>query len=321
MKTIVIAGGTGFLGQALARFFTERGWQVKILTRHANATLKHGTTINWDACVIGPWIHELEGTDALVNLCGRSVNCRYHARNRATILDSRLATTELLANAIEKLDTPPPVWLNAASATIYRHSLDTAMTEDAGELGDGFSVDVCRAWENAFFAPRLPRTRRIALRTSMVLGHAKNSVYPVLRRITRCGMGGRFGDGKQMMSWIHHRDFVRAVHFLIEEADLEGPVNITAPAPVTNSVFMKTLRESLGIPFGVPHFCACMELAAFLARTETELILKSRFAFPEKLLSHRFVFNFPFLDEALADLAHPAIELATFPDHACKHTP
>ncbi|MBK1878116.1 TIGR01777 family oxidoreductase [Pelagicoccus mobilis] len=303
MKKIVIAGGTGFLGQALATHFESKGWKVIVLTRSENQTLEAGQTVFWDGKETGPWVEELEGASALVNLSGKSVNCRYHARNRREIRDSRIQPTRTLANAISNVAKPPAVWLNAASATIYRHSLETPMTEATGELGHGFSVDVCQAWENAFFQEHLPQTRKIALRTSMVLGHAKNSVYPILARLARCGMGGKLSHGTQMVSWIHQTDFNRAVEYVIEDHDIEGTVNLTAPAPVTNSVFMSTLRESLGVPFGLPHYKPMLEVAAWLLRTETELTLKSRYVVPEKLLQHRFLFRYPFLDEALRALS------------------
>ncbi|MDQ8180547.1 TIGR01777 family oxidoreductase [Pelagicoccus sp. SDUM812005] len=314
MKKLVIAGGTGFLGQALARHFARKNWQVTILTRDTRAATLAGRLVPWDGRTIGPWTAALENAHALINLCGKSVNCRYHARNRQAILESRIAPTRVLAQAIQELEKPPAVWLNAASATLYRHSLDTPMDETEGEIGHGFSVDVCRAWEAAIYESQLPRTRRVALRTSMVLGHAKNSVYPILARIARCGMGGKLGTGQQMVSWIHETDFVRAVAFAIEDSDLTGPLNLTAPAPVRNHVFMQSLRQALGIPFGLPHFKPLLEIAAWLLRTETELTLKSRFAVPAKLLAHRFVFYYPFVDEALAALASNTPDPSRFPE-------
>ncbi len=302
MKKLIIAGGTGFLGQALARHFARKNWQVTILTRDTHAPTRAGRLVAWDGKTLGPWTDELENAHALINLCGKSVDCRYHQRNREEILESRLQPTRVLEKALQTLKHPPAVWLNAASATIYRHSLDTPMDEASGEIGDGFSVDVCQAWEEAFFKENLPQTRRIALRTSMVLGYGKNSVYPILSKIARCGMGGKLSTGNQMVSWIHETDFVRAIEFAIDDEDIAGPLNLTAPAPVRNHVFMRALREAIGIPFGIPHFKPLLEIAAWLMRTETELTLKSRFVIPAKLLRHRFVFYYPFVDEAFADL-------------------
>ena len=302
MKKIVIAGGAGFLGQTLARHFLERGWDVAILTRQAHSDLPHGRPVHWDAQTPGPWQAELEGAEALVNLCGQSVDCRYHRRNRERILQSRLVPTRLLAQAVAAAARPPKVWLNASSATIYRDSHTEPMTEDAGQIGEGFSVEVCRAWEDAFFSPALPATRRVALRAGMVLGYGRNSVYPVLSRIARLGLGGKIGPGNQLISWIHETDFARAVAFAIGDESIAGPLNVTAPAPVTNDVFMGALRASLGRSFGLAHYRPLLEIAAWLLRTETELTLKSRFAYPARLLEHRFLFTFPFVDEALASL-------------------
>lgn len=303
MKKIAIAGGTGFLGQNLAKHFTRKGWQVVILTRNPATHVENARLVAWDGQTSGPWIEELAGATAVINLCGKSVNCRYTDQNKKAILESRIQPTLTLAKAIAKLQTPPEVWLNAASATTYRHSLDQPMDDYTGEHGTGFSVEVCKAWEAAFFATDLPKTRRVALRTSMVLGHAKNSVYPILARIAHFGMGGKFGRGDQMVSWIHEIDFTRAIEFILDNGEIAGAINVTAPAPVRNAVFMRTLREALKVPFGLPHSIPMLEIAAWLMRTETELTLKSRYAIPAKLLEQRFLFRYPFIDEALAQLA------------------
>lgn len=303
MKRIVIAGGGGFLGQVLARHFSEKAWEVVVLSREATPKEKVGRFVQWDAKGNGPWTQELEGADVLVNLCGKSVNCRYHRRNREAILASRIQPTVTLAEAIKPLEKPPAVWLNAASATLYRHSLETPMDDYTGEHGTGFSVEVCREWEAAFFANALPQTRRVALRTSMVLGNAQNSVYPILARLAKLGLGGKISHGEQMVSWIHELDFARAVAFIIDEPEIAGVINVTAPAPVKNTLFMRQLRNALAVPFGIPHFKPMLEVAAWLMRTETELTLKSRYVVPAKLLERRFIFRYPFIDEAFAALA------------------
>lgn len=309
MKQILIAGGTGFLGQVLTRHFHRKGWQVTILTRQLNAqnlTLKTQHPLyrltHWDGKTLGPWTSEIEQADVLINLCGKSVNCRYHKRNKRQILTSRIEPTNVLAKAIHQAKNPPAVWLNASSSTIYAHSLETPMTERDGKLGEGFSVEICKAWEKAFFALDLPHTRRVALRSSMALGHASNSVYPILKRITRLGMGGRMSTGNQMVSWIHQEDFARAVEFAIQNETIEGTLNLTAPAPVTNATFMKSFRKALHVPFGLAHYKPLLEIAAWFMRTETELTLKSRYIHPTKLLKNRFVFKYPFIDEALENL-------------------
>ncbi len=311
MKRIVIAGGAGFLGQALARHFEGRGWDAAILTRSPERPFRAGRPIAWDGCADGPWTGKLDGAEAVVNLCGRSVNCRYHRRNRERIRRSRLEPTAAIARAIAACGEPPKVWLNASSATIYQASIAEPMREDSGTLGEGFSVEVCKAWEDAFFRAEIPaRVRRVALRSSMVLGHGRNSVYPVLARLARCWMGGKIGPGNQMVSWIHVDDFTRAVVHAIGDQTLSGPLNVTAPAPVPNALFMATLRQSLGIRFGLVHYRPLLAIAAWLLRTESELTQKSRFAYPAKLLERRFVFTYPFLDEALQELATPVADFA-----------
>ncbi len=314
MNKLIIAGGTGFLGQALARHFAQKSWQVVILTRDTHARPLVGRLVAWEGETLGPWTAELENATALVNLCGKSVNCRYNRQNRNKILESRTRPTRVLAEALQTAKNPPNVWLNAASATTYHHSLNKPMDDYTGEHGHGFSVEVCKAWEAAFFATDLPSIRRVALRTSMVLGHGKNSVYPILARLARFGLGGKISHGQQMVSWIHETDFVRAIEFVINNEELAGAINVTAPAPVRNTVFMKILRESVGRTFGIPHLKPILEIAAWLMRTETELTLKSRYAIPAKLLEQRFLFRYPFVDEALADLAQKRLPAAALLD-------
>jgi len=305
MKHLVIAGANGFLGRELIEFFQNANWKVTALVRNPKTIkgLAKTKIVPWDGNTVDSWTDAIEGADALINLCGKSVNCRYHKRNREAILRSRLDTTKILNTAAGRSLDPPKVWINASTATIYEHSIESPNTEQEGIIGKGFSVEVAQAWEREFFRLDFPDVRKIAIRTSMVLGHGKNSVYPILARLAKLGAGGKLSKGNQMKSWIHIEDFLRAVRFLIDEDDLAGVINLTAPAPVPNDVFMKILRLKLGIPFGLNHCRLLLEIAAFLMRTETELILKSRFAYPERLLKHRFIFTYPFVDEALEQLA------------------
>ena len=307
-KWIVLAGGSGFLGQSLARTLLQRGYDVVVLTR---SPAKRDTRINelyWDGKSLGDWAAHIEGAQAVVNLSGRTVNCRYHARNRREILDSRLDSTKALGEAIAKCRQPPPVWLNSSTATIYRHSIDRPMDEATGETGatpeakDAFSVEVARAWEKTLDDACAPATRKIALRTAMVLGSARNSVLPVLRRLVRLGLGGNMASGRQYVSWIHEEDFCTAVHWLIERDDISGRVNLAAPNPVTNRELMETVRRVCGIPFGLPASRWMLEIGAFLLRTETELIVKSRRVVPGRLIASGFQFRFPKLEDALRDL-------------------
>ena len=309
MKRMILAGGSGFLGQALARHFRRPGWELVCLSRQpaGGASLPGFRELFWDGLTLGGWVSELNGATALINLAGRSVDCRYHARNRREIMDSRVNPTRLLGQAIRQCSAPPPVWLNASTATIYRHSLDRPMDE-SGDIGatpaarDEFSVSVAQAWEQAFFELPNPFTRRVALRTAMVLGSARNSVLPVLLRLARWGLGGTMGSGKQYVSWIHERDFCRAIEWIISHEKLVGPVNLAAPQPLPNREMMRELRAAVGAPFGLPATDWMLEIGAFFLRTETELILKSRRVVPGRLLADGFAFDFSTFAEAVADL-------------------
>jgi hypothetical protein len=307
---IVLAGGSGFLGCTLARHFTERCEEIVILTRVPRER-RDAREVAWDGETLGAWAGELDGAAALVNLAGRSVDCRYHARNRRLILDSRLRSTRVLGEALARCARPPPVWLNASTATIYKHSFDRAMDED-GEISatveakDAFSIEVARAWEETLHEARTPSTRKVALRAAMVLGSGNNSVLTVLRRLVRCGLGGRMGSGRQFVSWIHEEDFCRAVEWLIEREDMSGPVNVAAPGPVTNRELMRTLRELCKAPIGLPAPRWLLEVGAFFLRTETELVIKSRRVVPGRLVASGFQFRFPGVREALEDLCEKA---------------
>jgi uncharacterized protein len=307
MKKIILAGGSGFLGGALTKHFQRAGFEIVILTRSPKKTSGVAREIFWDAFAPGKWARELESAAAVVNLTGRSVNCRYNARNRNEIIESRVNSTRIVGEAISKCKEPPPVWLNSSSATIYLHTFDTPMDE-SGKTGatpeakDGFSIEVIRQWERALDEISTPRTRKIALRTTMVLGNAKNSVAPVFRRLARFGLAGTMGGGKQFVSWIHETDFCRAVEWLVSHDRLSGPINITAPNPLPNREMMRMVREVCGAPFGLPAMNWMLEIGAFFLRTETELILKSRRVVPGRLLESGFEFQFPNFREAFEDL-------------------
>ena len=312
-KRIVIAGGSGFLGQSLARYFAARDCEVVVLSRTASPSSVPAPQVTWDGRSLGPWRKELEGAAAVINLSGKSVNCRYHTRNRREILESRVASTCVLGEAISRGTQPPPVWLNASTATIYRHTFAEPWDE-TGEIGatreakDAFSIEVARAWETTLEEAKTPRTRKVAMRTAMVLGQGQNSVFPVLRRLARCGLGGRMGTGRQFVSWIHETDFCRAVEWLIRHDKLEGSVNLAAPNPLSNAEMMRTLRQVCGMPFGLPAANWMLEAGAFFLRTETELIIKSRRVIPGRLLESAFEFRFRTIREAFENLAtrsHP----------------
>lgn len=308
-KRIVIAGGSGFLGQALAHHFLNARWDVVILTRSPGQSSLVGRQVGWDARTLGDWAREVEGSVAVVNLTGKSVNCRYHAQNRKEILESRVNSTRVLGDAIGHCAQPPQVWLNASTATVYRHTFgepwdETGQTEATAEAKDRFSVEVAWAWEGALASASTPRTRKVAMRMAMVLGLGKNSVFPVLRRLTKLGLGGRMGSGRQFVTWIHENDSCRGVEWLISHRDLQGPANLVAPNPLPNSEMMRTLRQVCGAPFGLPATNWMLEIGAFVLRTETELLIKSRRVIPGRLLKSGFGFQFPTIQKAFEDLTN-----------------
>ncbi len=313
MKKIILAGGSGFLGRALAMHFRRSGYAMTILTRSPKMAADGIREIAWNARTIGDWAGELENSAAVINLTGRSVNCRYHERNRRLIWESRIDSTRVIGEAIARCKVPPPVWLNASTATIYRHNFGPAWDE-AGEIGgtaeakDGFSVDVATAWEQTLDEAKTSSTRKVAMRAAMVLGPGENSVFPMLLRLTRLGLGGRMGNGRQFVSWVHQRDFCRAVEWLLVHNELRGAVNIAAPNPVTNADMMKLFREISGMRVGLPAAKWMLEMGAFFLRTETELIIKSRRVISKRLVESGFTFEFPYLRPALEDLEKGGIE-------------
>lgn len=307
MKRIILAGGSGFLGQALVNRLGGRGNEVIVLTRSPRGRADGVKEVSWDGKSLGEWARLVEGADAVINLTGRSVDCRYTAANRRDIIASRVDSTRILGEAIARCAEPPRVWLNSSSATLYKHTFTTPMDE-AGETGatpeakDDFSVEVIRQWEQALAEARTPATRKIALRITMVFG-AAGGVFPVLRRLARFGLGGRMGSGRQFVSWIHIADFLGAVEWLLAQQDFSGPVNLAAPHPLPNAEMMRAMREAVGMPIGLPATEWMLEVGAVFLRTETELILKSRRVVPGRLLAAGFKFQFPEMRAALRDLA------------------
>jgi uncharacterized protein len=307
-KRLILAGGSGFLGSALTKYFVAHDWQVTVLTRSPKPRTDGVNEVAWNARTFGDWARELDGADVVVNLTGRSVDCRYNAKNRHDIIASRVDSTRAVGEAIARGTKPPRVWLNSSSATLYLHTFDTPMDENGPtgatpEAKDEFSIEVIRQWERAFDEANTPTTRKVALRTTMVLGNYRNSVFPVLRRLTRLGLGGRMGSGRQYVSWIHEADFCRCIKWLIDHEDISGAVNICAPNPVTNAEMMKLFREVCGVPIGLPATERMLEIGAFFLRTETELIIKNRRVVPGKLLASGFQFQFPEMRSALQNLA------------------
>lgn len=302
MSRIILTGASGYLGRALIEYLGQAGHELTVISRHAPA-VEGATFLEWDGETIGDWADAFDGADAAINLAGRTVNCRYNDENKRQIFDSRLNTTALVGRAIAHAKAPPRVWLNAASATIYRDARQNDMDELTSEIGTGFSVEVCQAWEKTLFeAPVSDQTRRVALRLAMVFGAEKGGVYDAFEALVKLGFGGPMAGGGQYISWIHLDDFCRAVAFTLEN-ELEGPVNIAAPQPLTNAQFLSTLRRALRIPYALPTARWQLEIGAFAGRTEVELLVKSRRVVPTRLLDAGFKFEFPDWQSAARDIA------------------
>ena len=300
---IVIFGANGFLGRYLCRHFARQGREVVAVARNRNGWSGDGMFLEWDGKSPGPWTLALEGAEAVINLTGRSVNCRYTPENRREILESRVDSTRAIGRAIAACKSPPGVWLNAATATWYRHAEDKPQDDWLGEPGEGFSCDVARAWEEEFFGAMVPpETRKVALRTGMVLANEPDTVFDVLWNLSRCGLGGAMAGGQQRVSWIHMEDFLRAVEFIIGDPFLSGAVNVTAPDFPTNREWMRIFRNAVGMPLGLPANRWMLETGAKLMGSETELVTKSRWAEPLRLRDAGFRWRWARAADAVADL-------------------
>ena len=305
---IVLPGGSGQIGNLLARRLQQDGHEAIVLSR----TLSRASwkTVAWDAATLGPWAAELDGADVVINLAGRSVDCRYTPENRRLIKESRVNSTRVIGQAIARAQRPPRVWLQASTATIYAHTFGAAHDE-TGTLGGQepgvpetwrFSIDVATSWERALDEAATPGTRKVKLRSAMTMSPDRGGVFDTLLRLVRFGLGGRAGDGRQFVSWIHEEDFIRAIYWLIERDEVDGAVNLAAPEPLPNAEFMRALREAWGISFGLPASEWMLEIGARVIRTETELILKSRRVIPARLLRAGFQFHFPNWPSAAKEL-------------------
>jgi len=297
---VVIPGGSGQVGTVLSRRFHSQGHDVVVLAR--KSVPAPWRVVSWDGENLGQWTSELEDSNVVINLAGRSVNCRYTTANRKAIMESRTKSTRLLGRAIRQLAHPPRLWMNASTATIYRHIFDRPMDEQTGEIGGNeadapaawrFSIDVATNWEKAFFEAETPNTRKLALRSAMIMTPDRGGIFDTLLRLVRFGLGGRAGSGRQFISWIHDADFQSAIDFLISRGEFAGSVNLSSPNPVPNLEFMKALRSACGTPIGLPAANWMLEIGSIFLRTETELVLKSRRVIPSRLLKAGFQFQFP----------------------------
>jgi uncharacterized protein len=306
---VVIPGGSGHVGTALALALHRKGHDVVVLSRSPRGL--PWRSVLWDGETPGEWTSEIDGADVVINLAGQSVNCRYNAANRQAIKDSRVKSTQIVGEAIARARRTPGLWLQASTATIYAHREDAPNDEATGILGGEeqntpdtwrFSTDVAASWERALDEANVPGTRKLKLRTAVVMSSEDGGAFDILLRLVRFGLGGHAGSGRQYVSWIHGEDFLRAVLWLIDDCSIEGAVNLAAPDPLPNSDFMRALREAWGRGFGVPATGWMLEIGAFFLRTETELILKSRRVVPGRLLAKGFSFQFPTWPEAAVDL-------------------
>lgn len=306
---IVIPGGSGQVGTMLARAFHQDGHDVVVLSRKLfDAPWR---VVAWDAVGPGPWTDEIDGAEVVINLAGRNVNCRYNPENRREIIDSRVLSTRAVGEAIANAPSPPRVWLQASTATIYAHRFDAPNDELTGIIGGGepgvpdtwnFSIDVATSWERAANEVDTPNTRKVLMRSAITLSPDREGIFDVLLGLVRKGLGGTAGDGRQYISWIHDVDFIASVYWLIEHDELSGPVNLAAPQPLPNKEFMSVLRDAWGTSIGLPAMAWMLEIAAVFMRTETELILKSRRVVPTRMLESGFEFKFPDWESASRDL-------------------
>jgi uncharacterized protein (TIGR01777 family) len=308
---IVVPGGTGQVGGVLRRALSARGHDVVVLSRHPGRLEPGVRHVGWDGRTLGDWSGEIDGADAVVNLAGRTVSCRYTPENLRQMMDSRVESTQVVGAAIARSARPPAVWLQMSTATIYADRRDAPNDEATGIIGGQepavpgyweYSVRIAQCWEAAQLEEPLPDTRRVAMRAAMVMSPDRGGVFDVLLRLARLGLGGPVAGGGQYVSWIHDQDFVRAVELLLEDDDLSGPVNLAAPGPLPQAELMRVLRRCWGRRPGLPATAWMAEIGAWVLRSDTELLLKSRRVVPGRLLDAGFAFDYAAWPEAAADL-------------------
>jgi uncharacterized protein len=303
MNKIIIAGGSGYLGQYLAEHWVQQGKEIIILSRSARPTKNGITYLAWDGKTLGAWQTALEGAQALINLAGRTVDCRYTAENKRQIMDSRVDSTRILGEAIAACTNPPKVWFNSSTATIYNDTRDDAPANDESSqnIGSDFSMTVAKEWERALHESDTPNTRKIALRISIVLGKGGGAIVPLLA-LSRFWLGGAQGGGNQWFSWVHIEDVARSIDFLLADDTLQGVFNIAQPEPMRNKDVMRALRRAVRRSWGLPMPAFLLRIGAIFIRTEAELVLKSRKVVSSRLPKAGFSFKYENLDEALREI-------------------
>ncbi len=301
-RKLIIAGGTGALGSILIEQYLDTDTEVVVLTRAARPDHHNIRYVQWDARTLGTWVKELEGATAVVNLVGKSVNCRYTEANKAEIVRSRVDATAAIGKAIQQATAPPQVWINAGSAAIFGNAGPSIKTEESVDFGEGFSPDVCKQWEVAFQDAPTPLTRKVILRIGVVLQTGEGVLKPFVR-LARFGLGGPIGSGEQYLSWLHGTDFARLVEWVIEREQLEGVLHACSPYPVKNRDFMRAIRKEIGVPFGLPNPAWSTKIGAYLIGTESELVLSGRRVVSRILEKEKFEFRFPEIVVAFRNLA------------------
>lgn len=301
MKKLVIAGGTGFLGQALISQFEQEYNEIIVLSRSGNRQVKKIRYVQWDAKSFGAWNIELEGAEAIINLSGKNINCRYTHKNKAEILSSRLESTNIIGEAILKCINPPKVWINSSATGIYQFQENKFSTESNAIPGTGFMAQVCIAWEQAVTKFKFTQTRQLIIRTSMVLGHG-GGAFPVMSKLASFGLGGTLGKGTQQVSWIHIADYCALIKWMIDTHTADGVYNGVAPTPIVNKDMMRLFRQKAHMKIGLPAYTWMLEIGAFFIRTETEIITGSTYTYPEKALNEGFTFKYKTMQACLDNL-------------------
>lgn len=301
MRKLVLAGGSGFLGNALIQHFKEACDEIVVLSRSPKTNHKNVKYVMWDGVTVADWASDLEHADAIINLSGKNINCRYTAENKKEIMASRINSTVAIGKAIQQLQNPPKLWINFSAVAIYEKSYSVAVDENSDQPGTGFMYEVCKAWESAFKQVELSSTRKVVLRVSMVIGK-EGGVYKTLLPLVKLGLGGKAGNGKQMVSWIHLQDLCRLIHWLITNPSTNGVYNAAAPNPITNTQFMEAFRKSVGMPVGFPAPAFAVKIGAFFMGTEPDLVLDSVNVIPRKAVSEGFTFNYEKIGDCLNSL-------------------